>query len=89
MCYYYYVSKVILGGIMNLFTDPTPAPFTHLICRLPQPAQQADKLIWDNPPLMFFGEIVEALTLVAGTLWIKTSKSKVRLPVSTTALKLI
>lgn len=74
---------------MNLFKDTTPAPFTHLLPRLPQPRRDADKLIWTNPPLTFFGEVVEALTLVTGTLWIKTSKSNIRLPVSTTSLKLI
>ena len=74
---------------MNLFTEQTDVPFTHLIARLPQGAQKDNKIIWDYPPLTFFGEIVEALTLACGTIWIKTSKSNVRLPVSTTALKLI
>ena len=75
---------------MNLFTDETPAPFTHLINRLPQPREDADKLHWANPPLALFGDLVEALTLSCGLLWITTSKgSRVRLPVLTTALKLI
>jgi len=74
---------------MDLFTETTPVPFTHLIARLPEGAQQDNKIIWDYPPLTFLGEIVEAITLACGTIWIKTNKANVRLPVSTTALKLI
>jgi len=76
---------------MNLFTEDMKQPFTHLIPFIQHTCSQvADELYFINPPLRFMGQVVTQILLKEKCIYIDYgSDGNIRLPVSTTMLKLI
>ena len=75
---------------MNLFSEPTPKPFTHLIPFIQHTCSQvADELYFINPPVLFMGQVVRQILLKNKCIYIDYgSDGNIRLPVTTTMLKL-
>ena len=86
----YVIIYIYTGEFMNLFSEPTPSPFTHLIPFIQHTCSQvADELYFINPPVLFMGQVVRQILLKNKCLFIDYgSDGNIRLPVTTTMLKL-